>query len=51
MSSEYSSIGDTQVIPTERPQGFVDSCISLIENLLEERMPTVQPEPSEPTRG
>ena len=51
MSSDHTSTGDTQVISTEHPHGFVDSCITLIENLLEERMPAVQPEPAEPTRG
>ncbi len=50
MPNDLPSTGDTQVIPAEEHHGFVDSCIALIENLLESReLPRLQPQPEEPT--
>ncbi len=41
MTHELPSTGETQVIPAEEHHGFVDSCIALIENLLDGReLPT-----------
>jgi hypothetical protein len=45
MQRELPSTGETQVISTEEHHGFVDSCITLIENLLDTRaIPGVRPE-------
>jgi hypothetical protein len=48
MHKDLPSTGDTQAISSvQEHYGFVDSCIALIENLLDERsMPAVQPQPS-----
>jgi hypothetical protein len=37
MLPNLPSTGDTQAISIEQPHGFVDSCIALIETLLEAR--------------
>ena len=37
MVHDLPSAGDTQVLTVEQPHGFVDSCIALIETLLESR--------------
>ena len=50
MDLTSTSTGETQAISTEEHHGFVDSCIALIENLLESReLPLLQPQPDEPT--
>ena len=50
MHRELPSTGETQAISTEEHHGFVDNCIALIENLLDDRLlPAVEPEPT--TRG
>jgi hypothetical protein len=46
MDKDLPSTGDTQAISSipER-RGFVDNCIALIENLLDERsLPAIEPE-------
>lgn len=49
MQKDLPSTGDTQVMAvTQQPHGFVESCIALIENLLDERsLPAIEPVPSE----
>ena len=37
MAHDLPSTGDTQALSIEQPHGFVDSCIALIETLLEAR--------------
>jgi hypothetical protein len=48
MQKDLPSTGDTQAISSvPEHHGFVDSCIALIENLLDDRsLPAVEPEPS-----
>ena len=48
MQRQHPSTGETQVIPAEEHHGFVDSCIALIEDLLGDPLPEVQPEPTTP---
>jgi len=50
MKRDLPSTGETQIIPIEERHGFVDSCIELIENLLDGRgLPELQPLPEKPT--
>jgi hypothetical protein len=52
MLRDLPSTGDTQAISLEQPHGFVDSCIALIETLLEARaIPAGIPEPAKPLAG
>lgn len=49
MAHDLSSTGETQVITTDEPHGFVDNCIALIENLLDGReLPALEPQPETP---
>jgi hypothetical protein len=49
MTNNLPSTGETQVIPLEERHGFVDSCIALIENLLDGReLPVLEPQPEKP---
>jgi len=49
MQKDLPSTGDTQAIAAAQPpHGFVESCITLIENLLDpQSLPALEPEPSE----
>jgi hypothetical protein len=51
MQKDLPSTGDTQAVAAVQPQpphGFVESCITLIENLLDpQSLPALEPEPSE----
>jgi hypothetical protein len=49
MKHDLPSTGETQVIPVDERHGFVDSCIALIENLLDSReLPVLEPQLDEP---
>jgi hypothetical protein len=51
MAHDLPSTGDTQALSSEQHHGFVDSCIELIENLLEAReIGVVVPGPAQTTR-
>jgi hypothetical protein len=49
MQKDLPSTGDTQAVAAvQPPHGFVESCITLIENLLDpQSLPALEPEPSE----
>jgi hypothetical protein len=49
MQKDLPSTGDTQAVAAvQSPHGFVESCITLIENLLDpQSLPALEPEPSE----
>ena len=48
MQKDLPSTGETQVMASAHPHGFVESCIALIENLLDpQSLPAIEPEPSE----
>jgi len=51
MHRDLPSTGETQAIATEVHHGFVDSCIALIESLLEDRsIAAVKPREANPAR-
>jgi hypothetical protein len=49
MQKDLPSTGETQAMAAaQQPHGFVDSCIALIENLLDpQSLPALEPGPSE----